>query len=391
MAEVLLTGPTSVDFVLQHGRAVLDAVHSVRHGVQAVSSSLSGLDWPTVAEQLPHHGAVDVAIAVERCGSTDVVRNRLEVLGAIIKAMAARERRMPGMVRVAVISYTDHDARHGRPPSDRPCDVVRFDAPEAVQDIVSGWEPVTMRSNYGTSSEDALNEASKLEWRAPALRSFVIIGSRPPSVRSMGGTYAVICPQDLDGATRLELKTLRAMEDVRTIAVTDPVPWQKYSQARHTGRADQDRMGGDRRIRAEVRSGGIPHRRARGARHSGSGRPVHARHAGVGSTVIKPSDRGTQLAVWGGPNSGKTTFLLLLPRAARQKRWTYTALDQASQEWLREAKELLDEKLVPLGTDECRRISLKVERPSRRSGRWWRWHEDPVLGRHDPHGRPARR
>ena len=84
-----------------------------------------------------------------------------------------------------------------------------------------------LRSNYGTSSEDALNEASKLEWRAPALRSFVIIGSRPPSVRSMGGTYAVICPQDLDW--RLELKTLRAM-NVRTIAVTDPVPWQKYSE-----------------------------------------------------------------------------------------------------------------------------------------------------------------
>ncbi|HET9255880.1 MAG TPA: hypothetical protein VFO16_11850 [Pseudonocardiaceae bacterium] len=213
--ELVLRGPGDVEFGL---------VRSVQGGV-AVRVSVAGTpSWPDIVRGLPSHSAFDVVLAVELSGSAGVVDSRLGVLRHLAHALRARDAAAPGCVRLAAIRYLDHPEQVSRRHHE-PCQRVPFGTPEEVIDSVTRWHPSPPDVKYGSAMEDALHLARGLEWRHAVRRCLVVIGSRPPSVTSLGHFRGSVCPQKYVWSD--ELAALREELAVRCFAVVDEPPWMR--------------------------------------------------------------------------------------------------------------------------------------------------------------------
>lgn len=180
------------------------------------------LSWSDIVRGLPSHNAFEVVVAVELSGKPEVVHPRVEILHNLVHALRIRDTAAPGSVRVAAIQYIDHPEQASRRYQST-CQVVPFTAPHAMIDPLTRWHPSPPEGRYGSSVEDALHEARRLPWRRAALRSMVVIGSRPPSVNSIGEWLGSVCPHGY--VWRDELAALRDGLGVRCFAVADEPPW----------------------------------------------------------------------------------------------------------------------------------------------------------------------
>lgn len=136
----------------------------------------------TLIDAIPEHyrpptGAVDIAFAIELCGTDDEVGQRRRLLADWLAEIADRTAHRHGL-RVAIIGYHDH---HGPLPRG----VVRvheFDsATQRMATIVDLTASQVHGADHLAPLEDALELATRLSWRTPAVpRRLLIVGRRAP-------------------------------------------------------------------------------------------------------------------------------------------------------------------------------------------------------------------
>ncbi|WP_067986514.1 hypothetical protein [Nocardia caishijiensis] len=143
--------------------------------------AVAGVELATAVQAIPatHRpsDAVDVALAVELCGSAEEVERRTRSLADWLAELADRHRHRRG-VRVAILGYHDHLGQHRR-------GVVRvheFGSITATAAAVAELAPSQVRgSGHLAPLEDVLELAATLTWRQPAAaRRLVIVGRRAP-------------------------------------------------------------------------------------------------------------------------------------------------------------------------------------------------------------------
>ncbi|MEV0768697.1 hypothetical protein [Nocardia salmonicida] len=125
----------------------------------------------------PPSGAVDVAFAVELCGNADEVEQRRQLLADWLAEIADRHSHQRGL-RVAIIGYHDH---HGPLPRG----IVRvheFDSTTTRMATIADLAATQVRgADHLAPLEDALELATTLSWRTPAVpRRLLIVGRRAP-------------------------------------------------------------------------------------------------------------------------------------------------------------------------------------------------------------------
>lgn len=222
-AQLPCPGSVSCELVLRGpGHLEFGPLRSVPSGPAVPVTVSNTPSWSDIMRNLPLHDAFEVVIAVELSGTPDVVDPRVEILRNLVHALCIRDTAAPGSVRVAAIRYIDHPEK--APRRYKPtCQLEPFAAPHSMIDPLTRWHPSPPDGLYSSSVEDALHSARLLPWRKAALRSLVVIGSRPPSVNRMGSTLGSVCPQGY--VWRDELGALRDGLAVRCFAVVDEPPW----------------------------------------------------------------------------------------------------------------------------------------------------------------------
>ncbi|WP_410876084.1 hypothetical protein [Nocardia sp. A7] len=165
--EFILNGPGDV-VVRGPGSLILDT--------EAAANLATSIR--TIPERYrPPSGAVDVAFAVELCGNDDEVAQRRQLLADWLAEIADRHSHQRGL-RVAVIGYHDH---HGP----QPRGIVRvheFDSTTTRMETIADLAASQVRgADYLAPLEDALELATTLSWRTPAVpRRLLIVGRRAP-------------------------------------------------------------------------------------------------------------------------------------------------------------------------------------------------------------------
>ena len=220
-----LPGPAVVDLTVPApGRVEVVAVRPLDPAAAPfwpATATTSPRSWTDLAAEIPQHDAFDVVVAVEMGGEAARADARIEAARNLVRALDAREQRAPGAVRVAALGFTDHGAsgRRGAPVSHEE----GFAPPAALHDPLSRWFGTPQNNPHGSAVEDALHRAGGLGWRPGALRTLVVLGSRPPSVNRQGSDRSVSCPGGYDWVD--ELDGLRSRYAVRTVAVVDLPGW----------------------------------------------------------------------------------------------------------------------------------------------------------------------
>lgn len=163
-----------------------------------------------------------MTLAIEVGGDDGVVAPRLDLARTMAHALQRHDSVAPGSVKLALIRYNEHPTRSDPRRQDQACRVHPFQSPGEALHTLGDWRRAVADNPYGAAVEEALHGAAALPWREGALRSLVVIGSRPPSVPSLGHTYGAHCPHKIDW--QHELRTLRK-SDVRCLAVVDEPSW----------------------------------------------------------------------------------------------------------------------------------------------------------------------
>ncbi|WP_067447176.1 hypothetical protein [Nocardia alba] len=165
--EFTLNGPGDVA-VRGPGAMTLDA---------EAAANLASLIEAIPERYRPPTGAVDIAFAVELCGTDDEVGQRRRLLADWLAEIADRTAHRTGL-RVAIIGYHDH---HGPLPRG----VVRVHEFDSTTQRMATIADLTASQVHGADYlaplEDALELATTLSWRTPAVpRRLLIVGRRAP-------------------------------------------------------------------------------------------------------------------------------------------------------------------------------------------------------------------
>ncbi|MFD6397570.1 hypothetical protein [Nocardia sp. NPDC060249] len=142
-----------------------------------VAANLATLIQAIPERYRPPTGAVDVAFAVELCGTDNEVTQRRQLLADWLAEIADRHFHQRGL-RVAIIGYHDHQGP-------QPRGVVRvyeFDSTTTRMATIADLTATRVRgADYLAPLEDALELATTLSWRTPAVsRRLLIVGRRAP-------------------------------------------------------------------------------------------------------------------------------------------------------------------------------------------------------------------
>lgn len=211
--------------------------------------------WAELRASLPsHHNTTvgtDVVVAVELGGPAHVVADRMDVLRTIAHALRVGADGTPGnsgTARLAAIGYGDHSDDRRR--VDDPCLVAGFAHPGVLANTVQEWHALPVVDQFAAPVEDALHRALDFDWRPDAVRTLVVVGSRPAGLTTRAGTivHARVCPARLDWAEALD--RLRA-RGVRTMAMVDEPAWMTQPDPaipRDNTRAMWQRLGADGRF-----------------------------------------------------------------------------------------------------------------------------------------------
>jgi hypothetical protein len=195
--------------------------------------------WPalvgTVPERLPSAdpwgNGLDLVLLVELGGQAETVAARVDLARGVVDAFLGA----PDTVRIAVLGYRDHFARHNVDAIDDPRQehaalvVGRgLRTPAAARKVLapSGrWQPVRIQDYHAAPLEDALQLIAGMDddwgWAYGARHVLLVIGGRPPHPPRTGPEGGEMLPCPHRRSWEESLGRLRTRRAVQCFAVLD--------------------------------------------------------------------------------------------------------------------------------------------------------------------------